>query len=151
MKKYRFNYTPAIIFFIVAVILISGAALGYNIYNLVVFAPIDFAKTILYSVIIFITALLFAFSVSLTFYGCYTVSENYLTMHIGFIKSKIAQKDVVALTHFKKSDKLVVYYGKDKYSVIIINPKNYDAFISDMLSKNKELNFGIDDEDLTRA
>ena len=61
-------------------------------------------------------------------------------------------KDVTEITHFKKSDKLVLYYKPDKYVVIVIDPLCYDDFVKTVRQINPMIIFDsqIDGEELPK-
>ena len=47
--------------------------------------------------------------------------------------------DVVQITHFKKSDKLVLYFKDAKYTVVIISPEKYEDFIFALREENRQI------------
>ncbi len=82
-------------------------------------------------------------------YGCYTVKGSTLYCNFGVVKTSYDIKDVVCITHFKKSDKLVVYFKDAKYTVIVIDNKLYDDFIATLREINPSIAYDtrIDGED----
>ena len=83
------------------------------------------------------------------FFGEYVIDEKNLTLKIGLIKNKTPLEEIVAITLFKKSNKLVLYFADQKYTVIVIKPEDYDQFILELRSKNSKIiyNSQIDGED----
>ena len=82
-------------------------------------------------------------------YGKYVVDGGYLYSYFGFIKSKIDISEIIEITHFKKSNKLVVYFKDGKYTVIVIASELYDNFVIAVRESNKSIIFDvkIDGED----
>ena len=51
--------------------------------------------------------------------------------------------------HFKKSDKLVIYFKDDSFTVIVISPEDYSDFVVALREVNPQIYYGvkIDGED----
>ncbi len=130
MKSFRFRYSTLIWVLLAVILLITLAGAGYSIYSLIALSKLGVGKIISSSLIALINLALFVFALSVTVYGKYVVKNGCLYSYFGFIKTKTEIKNVIQITHFKKTDKLVAYYSDAKYSVIVISPKDYDAFIS---------------------
>lgn len=141
MKKFNFKYSPLLWFLLTVVFGLSVAGGIWNVYNAVYYAPFNSAWTAIYSIIACISFSVTVLDVSMIFYGCYTVKNEYLYSNFGLIKSKSKIKDIIEITHFKKSDKLVVYYKEGTFSVIMIDSKFYDDFILELRKVNPEIVF----------
>ena len=139
MKKFKFDYsTPVwVLLFIVIGLSIAGAV--WNIYNVISFSKVETFKAVLYSLSVVLVLFLLVLAVSVCLYGCYTFNEKHLISHFGIISTKIELTNIVAITHFKKSNKLVIYLKDNKYSVIIISPSDYDDFIGTLLKLNVQI------------
>lgn len=148
MKKFKYSFST---FLKVLLIIATGftlAGLVLNVINLV--KHIDNSiQIIIYSVSILVTLLINFFAVSILFFGEYVIDEKNLTLKIGLIKNKTPLEEIVAITLFKKSNKLVLYFADQKYTVIVIKPERYDQFILELRSKNSKIiyNSQIDGED----
>lgn len=149
MKRFNFKYSAFLWALLVLVLLLSGAGAGWNIYNAIYFMPISGIQGGLYILISVLSFAVFILAVSMMVYGCYTVKDGFLVANFGLIRSKSKIEDIIEITHFKKSDKLVVYYKEGAFSVIMISPKNYDDFVLSLREVNPEISFDsrIDGED----
>ncbi len=138
MKRFKFKYSGILYFLMALVLMLSLAGTGWNIYNIVYF--IDNALSVfLYSVTAILSLFIFVLDISVLTYGSYTVDGEYLTAHFGLIKSKSKISDVVEVTHFKKTNKLVVYFSEGAYTVILISPTLYDEFVKALRDNNKKI------------
>lgn len=144
MKKFRFDYSPLIKALIFLVIVISAAGLVFNIITTINYASDKFLLAILYGVLCLLTAVLFFESLAIAFYGLYKIKDGYIYSYFGFIYSKTDVKDIIAVHIFKKTEKLVVYFKDEKYSVIIISPEKYDEFIAELLKANPDIRYVSD-------
>ena len=79
----------------------------------------------------------------------YVIKDGKLYTCFGFIRTKIEVEKITAVIHFKKSDKLVIYFNQNKYAVVVISPSEYDNFISALREVNPKIAFDnrIDGED----
>ena len=139
MKKFRFYYSTTVWVLLSLVILLLTGGLGYNIYNFLSYIEHGVYKAVIYFLIVIVNGFLLAFAVSVAVYGKYVIKDKKLYSYFGFIRSTVSTDDIVQITHFKKSDKLVIYYKDAKYSVIIISPDKYEGFILALREENRNI------------
>ena len=149
MKSFRFRYSNTVWVLLSLVLVLSLTGLIWNIFNLIEFLPTGSYKVGTYSIIVALTALLTVLVVSVMVYGRYVIKDGKLYSYFGIIKSKIDIKDIICITHFKKSDKLVAYFKDETYTVIVISPELYDKFIMAIREINSAVLYDakIDGED----
>lgn len=141
MKKFRFKY-PAVVWVLLAIVFaLSVAGLIWNVYNFISFVNSDSVKTVLYSVIILLVAFLVILTISVAVYGMYVIKGDTLYSYFGLVRSKFDINDITEITHFKKSDKLVVYFSDAKYTVIVIDKTDYDDFVVALREVNRKIIF----------
>lgn len=150
MKKFRFKYSPLVWVLLAVVLALAVAGLVWNVLNLISCLPLGATKLTINVLLVVINALFLAFVVSVMVYGKYVVKEDKIVCYLGIVRSTYKIKDVVEITHFKKSDKLVVYFDNSNYTVIVIKPTLYDKFILAVRDKNKRIVYDtkIDGEEL---
>ena len=148
MKKFKFFYSPLVKILIILVCVIAAAGLIMNILTVINYAKNSALFTVLYGVLTILTALLLAEAVAIAFYGLYKIKDGYLYSYFGLIRSKTDVKEIVAVHVFKTTEKLVVYFKDEKYSVIIISPKYYDEFIAALLKVNPDIKYVSDGAEL---
>lgn len=150
MKKFTFKYTATVWALLTIVLVLSLIGLIWNVFNFISFIDAGAFKITIYLLISVLTAILLVIVLSVMIYGRYVIKDGNLYSYFGIIKSKTPISDVVEITHFKKSDKLVVYFKDAKYTVIVIAPELYDQFVLSLREHNKSIIFDakIDGEDL---
>lgn len=139
MKKFKFFYSPLVKILIILVCVIAAAGLIMNILTVINYAKSNVLSAALYGVLTVLTALLLAEAIAIAFYGLYKIKNGYLYSYFGLIRSKTDVKEIAAVQVFKTTEKLVVYFKDEKYSVIIISPKFYDEFIATLLKANPDI------------
>ena len=83
------------------------------------------------------------FVLSVIFYGRYVIKDGELIQYFGFLKTKTPLKEIVEITHFKKSDKLVVYFSDRKYTIIVIDKQYYEPFILVVRTENPSIVYDV--------
>ena len=142
MKQFRFKYSPLVLVLIGLVLVISLLGLGFNIFNIIVTKEQGF-KLISYYIIVVLTAFILILAISIAVYGKYKIKNAYLYSYFGFILSKIKIEDIAEIVHFKDSDKLVLYTKDNAYTIIVIDPKNYNDFVVSIREENSKIKFDI--------
>ena len=149
MKNFKFKYSLTVWILLGVVLALSLVGLAWNVFNLTEYLWAGAFKITVYALIIALTALLATFTISMMVYGKYVIKNGYIITRFGLVFSRELIENVVQITHFKKSNKLVVYFKDDKYTVIIINESEYENFILAMREVNKKIIYDtkIDGED----
>lgn len=148
MKKFRFYYSPLLKILIALVIAIAAAGLVVNILTVINYAKTNAFLSVVYGVLCLLTAVLLAEAVAIAFYGLYKIKDGYLYAYFGFIYSKTDVKNIVCAQVFKKTEKLVVYYKDEKFSVIIISPEQFDDFVAALIKANPDIKYLSDGAEL---
>ena len=76
-------------------------------------------------------------------FGRYVVKKDAFISCFGIIKSKYDIKDITAIILFKKSNRLVAYFGEKKYAVILISPEFYEDFVLALREQNKAIVYDV--------
>lgn len=147
MKKFRFKYSPTVWILLAVVLILSIVGLLWNVLNLVEYSFLGALKIVTYSLIIFMNAVLTALVLGIMLCGRYVVKGKVLITRFGFFTSKTSISDICQITHFKKSDKLVVYFNDAKYSVIVISPNEYEKFAVTIRNINRAIIYSTSNED----
>ena len=129
MKKYKFRFTSIVWVLLAIVVIITLAGLAFNVRNLVNSIPYGSKKIVFNSIIVLFNAFLVLLSISVMFSSKYVIKNGKLYTQFGIVWTKTELSEIVQFTHFKKSDKLVMYYKSAEYSVIVISPTEYENFI----------------------
>lgn len=148
-RVFKFKYSTLVWILLVAVELLTISGLVWNIYALIETAKLAITKTISHSIMIAVTLFLCVFALCLALYGRYEVTDNFLIQRFGLIKTKIKLDEIILITHFKKSNKLVVYFKDETYTIIVINDYLYSDFVIAIRDINPSVAYDvqIDGED----
>jgi hypothetical protein len=149
MKSFKFKYSIAVWVLLALVLILSTVGIIWNVYNFIFFIKESTVKAVAYLLIVLLTLFLFVFVLSVILYGRYVIKGDYLTQYFGLLKTKTPVKDIAEITHFKKSDKLVIYFVDRKYTVIVIQKELYEQFILALREANPAIVYDvkIDGED----
>ena len=150
MYKFKFKYSTLVYVLLILTLALSLAGVIWNIFNVFSFAKIgNTFKLVSSSIIAVLALIIFIFVLSVIFYGRYVIKDGYLFTCFGFLKNKTSVKEIIGVTHFKKSNKLVVYFCTEEYTVIVIEPERYDDFVLALRDLNKAIVYDakIDGED----
>ena len=152
MKSFRFKYSPLIWLLLCVIALIVGVGLGLNVYSAI--ELFEFAKNMAISSIILsvLCLAILVLVISVMWVAKYQITQDYFRIRFGFIVLKLEISKVCQIIHFKKSDKLVLYFDNGKYIVIIISPEFYNDFILSLREVNDKIVYDteIDGEELPK-
>ncbi len=144
VKRFPFRFTPFICF-----LLILGVALCLASFGLTTWYFTDFIKGDISSAYEWIKyVLLYGVSVagtviflSILIRSEYLLTAQKLRIRFGVIVSSYDLKSIRSVKHLRGSDKLAVYFERDKYMMIVVNPSWYDDFVKSLLERNPKIGF----------
>ena len=139
MKSFRFKFHPSVWFLLAVALVLSGAGVGFNVYNVIEYLPYGAGKIVPYVIIAVISALVFILSLSMLVRSRYIVKDGYIISRFGLLKSKIKISDLSGFSLFKKTDKLVAYFKNGKYAVIVVSPASFDDFVAAVREYDKTI------------
>lgn len=139
MKRFPFKFSPLVIVLLSLVTVIFGASVALNIVYAIRFT--DIGTTITYIVMTVLCLAMAVFSFAALVFSRYEIKKGKLYCRLGFIFVKTDIKNIFQITDFKAEGKLVIYAVPEKYSVIIIKNKYYQAFYQALKKENPELIF----------
>ncbi len=149
MKSFKFRYSIAVWVLLGLLIALATAGLIWNIYNIIAFWGNDWLKVATFTAICALALVLIVFGVSVAVYGRYVVKGGTLISYFGLLKTKYDIEDIVEITHFKKSNKLVTYFTDQTFTVIVIDQSEYTDFVMAIREVNPKITYDtqIDGED----
>jgi len=148
--KFAFSSTAKILMFIALILTTLGGV--WNIFNIIAYtsyAIVNWVKIGGYILLIVFDLCLLILVVCIMSNSKYTIDNEKLVLRYGFITSKILIKEIIAITHFKISNKLVVYLQTGKFTVINIDKNLYEDFVVSVREHNRAIiyNSKTDGED----
>lgn len=150
MKKFRFNFSTIIWVLLSVVVLLFIAGAVFNVLSIVEFVRVGSKKVITYCAILVICMLGVIFTASILAFSFYKIKGDKIYTCLGLLITKIKIEDVVLITHFKKSDKLVVYLKDNTYFVVLIKNTYFDPFVMALREANPKILYDarIEGEDI---
>ena len=150
MKKFKFKFSIFIWVMLSVVLAVCICSLAINVYNLTQYLSYSLFKFLPFILYSLITLFLIIVVLSIMLFSGYSLKNDNFYVRFGIFCSKTKLDEIVAITHFKKSDKLVVYFKHQAFSVIVIAKEKYDDFVMSLRQLNKNILFNkqIDGEDL---
>ena len=143
MRTFRFRFTKLIILLQVAAMVLAAGAIAYTIYRMLTHGFGDASLIIQYVLLLlFGVGALVIFSAMLI-RSVYIVNKTELVLRFGLIKTVYKIKDIESIRLFSKTNKLVLYFKSEKYTVISVKPEWYNDFIREILSHNLNIRYDV--------
>lgn len=155
MRSFRFRFTKLIYVLQVAAMILAAGAIAYTVYRMLTRGFGDPSLIIQYVLLLlFGVGALVIFSAMLI-RSVYTVGEKEIVLRFGLIKSVYKIKEIESIRLFSKTNKLVLYFKNEKYTVISVKPEWYSDFIREVLSHNLNIRYDVsisdkDEDDLAK-
>ena len=149
VKKYPFKFSPLMAALCALGLTLAAAGIGLTIWQFVEFLGVgdlssvwEWSKYILLSLVSVLLAVLLT---AMLIKSQYIISDRYLIMQFGLIRSKYDLKTVYSVHLFRGSGKLAVYFDdfKTKYMIIVVKSSWYDDFIKTLTERNSRIAFSF--------
>lgn len=151
MKTYRFKLSVAATVGCVAGILLGLAGIGVTAYRIYKYGFSSAQLIIQHVVVLLVSALAIALFAAILIRSVYKLTDKTLVLWFGFIKSEYKIADIEAVHLFTKTNKLVLYFKDEKYTVIVVKPEWYRELTQEIIARNKNIRYDVstDDKDET--
>ena len=154
MHTYKFKFSkPILILSIAAILLALGAGIGWTVYRIIRnhgFPTIVFGIQCV--VLLLVSVLILVVFSALLIRSCYKITDTEVVLWFGIVPTRYKIADMESVHLFTKTNKLVIYFKNDKYTVIVVKPEWHNEFVKDLLSKNERIRYDVSttdkDEDL---
>lgn len=145
--KFRFRYSPLIWVLLALLILMLAFGTVKNFYDFLQNRAVEGMRAGFSLAIAAVCFILLCIALSVAIFGKYVVADGVLTVRLGILSVKTEISEIAQVSHFKKRDKLVVYFKNGKYSVIVIKPEEYSDFFGALKAHNPLIPFVIENEE----
>ncbi len=139
-QYFKFHLSPTMICLAIVVILLCGAGIGISVYRLIAFGIHDFTDTLQSPFLIAVCLLCIVLVVAILVKSRYYVTDTHYVTQFGFIKSKFPIKEITTMELNTTTHKLTIYVG-EQFSVLNLNEKWQDEFITAVRAVNPEISF----------
>ncbi len=147
MKTYRFKLSIAATIGCIAGILLGLAGIGVTAYRIWKYGFSSAQLIIQHVVVLLVSALAIAVFAAILIRSVYKLTDTQLILWFGFIKSEYKLADIEAVHLFTKTNKLVLYFKDEKYTVIVVKPEWYRELTQEILARNKNIRYDVSTSD----
>ena len=147
MKTYRFKLSIAATLGCAAGILLGLAGIGVTAYRIWRFGFSSAQLIIQHVVVLLVSLLAIVIFASILIRSVYKLTDRELILWFGLIKSVYQIKDIESIRLFSKTNKLVLYFKDERYTVIVVKPEWYRELTKEILARNKDIRYDVSTSD----
>ena len=131
---YKYKFTKLIWALLIVLTTLFLTSLGALIYSLVSYLGLDRWRKVLYASLILLVLFLLLIVLTLMFIRRYKIKNDKIYLRLGLFLTII---DINKIVEFKiYSDKLTLFLNDARYTVIVIDSKYFDNFVSEVRKIN---------------
>lgn len=147
-KRYPYRFSSLILALFVAGLALCAASLiltGFRIYHFLGNEEKTVYEWLQYGILLFMSLLFFVLIVSMLLRSQYEITDEYLVMQFGVIRSKYRIDSIFSVHLFRGANKLAVYFDDfhTNYIVIVVKPEWYDDFVRTLIEKKPSIAFSF--------
>lgn len=143
MRTFRFRFSKLIILLQIAAMVLAAAAIAYTVYRMITLGFGDASLIIQYVLLLLFGVGAIVIFSAMLIRSVYIVGKNEIILRFGLIKSVYKIKEIESIRLFSKTNKLVLYFKNEKYTVISVKPEWYNDFIREVLSHNLNIHYDV--------
>lgn len=147
MNSYKFKLSlPAVLLSVLGILLGAGGIV-FTIFRIINYGFSSSQLIIQHVVLLIVSPLAVSIFASILIRSVYKVSDKEIILWFGFIKSTYKIDEIESIHLFSKTNKLVIYFTNEKYTVIVVKPEWYNNFTKDILSRNNKIRYDVSTTD----
>lgn len=143
MRTFRFRFSKTIILLQIAAMILAAAAIVYTAYRMATVGFGSASLIIQYVVLLLFGVLALIIFSAMLIRSVYVVGKKEIVLRFGLIKTVYKIKDIESIRLFSKTNKLVLYFKNEKYTVISVKPEWFNDFIREVLSHNLNIRYDV--------
>lgn len=143
MRTFRFRFSKTIILLQIAAMILAAAAIVYTAYRMATVGFGSASLIIQYVVLLLFGVLAIVIFSAMLIRSVYVVGKKEIVLRFGLIKTVYKIKDIESIRLFSKTNKLVLYFKNEKYTVISVKPEWFNDFIREVLSHNLNIRYDV--------
>lgn len=143
MRTFRFRFSKTIILLQIAAMILAAAAIVYTAYRMATVGFGSASLIIQYVVLLLFGVLALVIFSAMLIRSVYVVGKKEIVLWFGLIKTVYKIKDIESIRLFSKTNKLVLYFKNEKYTVISVKPEWFNDFIREVLSHNLNIRYDV--------
>ena len=139
MTVYRFQLSKFAVLGCIAGILLGLGAAGYTAYRIWrnLYSELSVQLVLQYAVVLLVAVLALVIFISVLAHSVYKITDKQIVLRFGIIKSVYTIADIVKIHRFTKTNKLVLYFKDQRFTVVVVKPEWYGDFVQDILARMK--------------
>ena len=144
MKTYKFRLSKTAAILTVAGILLGFGAIGFTIWRILFRTGFSEPLYIIQHVVLLLVgAIAIVIFSSILIRSVYKITDKEIVLWFGIIKSTFKIADIESLHLFTKTNKLVIYFKDEKYTVVVVKPEWYNEFCKEILARNERIRYDV--------
>lgn len=147
MKSYKFRFSKLVLVLIGLAIAAALAAVAYTVYRIYLYGFSSPLLVIQHIAVLIVAALAIVIFVSLLIRSVYKITDTQIILWFGIVKQTFKIADIESVHLFTKTNKLVIYFKDDKYTVIVVKPEWYNEFTKEILARNDKIRYDVSTTD----
>lgn len=147
MKSYKFRFSKLVLVLIGLAIAAALAAVAYTVYRIYLYGFSSPLLVIQHVAVLIVAVLAIVIFVSLLIRSVYKITDTKIILWFGIVKQTFKIADIESVHLFTKTNKLVIYFKDDKYTVIVVKPEWYNEFTKEILARNDKIRYDVSTTD----
>lgn len=149
MTVYRFQLSKFAVLGCIAGILLGLSAAGYTAYRIWrnLYSELSVQLVLQYAVVLLVAVLALVIFISVLAHSVYKITDKQIVLRFGIIKSVYTIADIVKIHRFTKTNKLVLYFKDQRFTVVVVKPEWYGDFVQDILARGKHIEYETSEEE----
>lgn len=143
MKDFKFKLSRTAVILSLLAVLLSLGGVGLTVYRIIKFGFPSFIIALQHVVMLIVCALLLVIFIGLLTRSFYRITDKEIVLRFGIIKSTYKIEEITSVHLFTKTNKLVIYFKNDTYTVIVVKPQWHNDFIKCLTSKNDKIRYDV--------
>ncbi len=143
MKTYKFKLSKAAVILTLAGILLGLGAIGFTVWRIYRTGFSEPLYIIQHVVLLLVGTIAIVIFASILIRSVYKITDKEIVLWFGIIKSTFKISDIESLHLFTKTNKLVIYFKDEKYTVVVVKPDWYNEFCKEILARNEKIRYDV--------
>ncbi len=143
MKTYKFKLSKAAVILTIAGILLGLGAIGFTVWRIYRTGFSEPLYIIQHVVLLLVGTIAIVIFASILIRSVYKITDKEIVLWFGIIKSTFKISDIESLHLFTKTNKLVIYFKDEKYTVVVVKPDWYNEFCKEILARNEKIRYDV--------
>ena len=147
MKTYKFKLSKIALLLSILAIILSLGGIALTVYRIIKIGFTSFTVGVQHVVMLIVCVALLVVFISLLIRSYYKITDKEIILKFGVIKSVFKIEEITSVHLFTKTNKLVLYFKNETYTVIVVKENWHKDFIDDLLSKNDKIVYDVSYEE----